>query len=318
MLTSQKTCAICATPLNALQARSGFLCGNLLCAWKYNTVPEAQRCTVCHRALAASEMAQRTCSDLACRRTWTVDNYLAHCRIRDQFQKEKATELRDQCAPGAGLPEGPEFIVIVVPYNNAIDSDLPDLRRERFRANLVRVILEAMALRDAQASESAEGLSAPDYWQTIRPAVEPPSPEMGAVMISACMACRGHCCSRGGEHAYLDRNTMLRYLQGHPEASADDVVELYLSHLVSRTMTDGCVYQHADGCVLPRALRSDTCNRYFCGGLKELQNRLSPETSLRVFFAPSDDNGFEHGVFAAPGYVQVVRASRASGVPAEA
>jgi Fe-S-cluster containining protein len=86
----------------------------------------------------------------------------------------------------------------------------------------------------------------------------------------ACGACRGLCCSRGGDHAFITQATILRYGLQHPGSERQDIIDDYVSFLGDEISEGGCVFQGSKGCTLPRVMRSNVCNTYFCSGLKSM------------------------------------------------
>ena len=77
-------------------------------------------------------------------------------------------------------------------------------------------------------------------------------------------------------------------------------------------MRRSCVYHGADGCALPRALRSDTCNRYFCEGLQRVRD-AGREVPVRLFLAQITEGrqgDVRSGAFVDARDVRVVRRAR--------
>ena len=77
---------------------------------------------------------------------------------------------------------------------------------------------------------------------------------------------------------------MVRYLQEFPSHDDDEIVARYLSHLAPRTLTKGCVCQGEHGCTLPRDLRSDLCNRFYCSHLDMIRNEFKAGEPVRAYF----------------------------------
>src|SRR5262245_49260067 len=48
---------------------------------------------------------------------------------------------------------------------------------------------------------------------------------------AACAACRGHCCSKGGNDAYLDENAIRLAWARHPRLSKRGLVQLYIDSI---------------------------------------------------------------------------------------
>ena len=61
-------------------------------------------------------------------------------------------------------------------------------------------------------------------------------------------------------------------------ATREQIIEAYLSHLPATSTRDGCVYQAATGCALPREMRQDICNSYYCDALRWLRKAFAEET----------------------------------------
>ena len=109
--------------------------------------------------------------------------------------------------------------------------------------------------------------------------------ELAAVLGQACAMCQGRCCGYGDNAAYLRAGTIRRYRAAHPEKTASDVVDDYLSRLANHSVAESCIYHQANGCGLSREMRSETCNRHFCKGLKEFRQTVGESTPVQGFFA---------------------------------
>jgi len=105
-----------------------------------------------------------------------------------------------------------------------------------------------------------------------------------------CAACRGSCCRGGGDQAYLTEETLVRSLQAHPDWTLVQIMDSYLQHLPAETVRNSCIFHSAQGCGLPRDLRSSTCNRYLCAKSKNLLSSL-PENSPPPILAVMFDDG---------------------------
>jgi hypothetical protein len=142
---------------------------------------------------------------------------------------------------------------IMVPRSERALSPASPERARRLRKHLVTAL---RALR---------------VMQTPTPAAAPPPPEPVAfvtrVAQTACAMCNGWCCKGGGDHAYLDEQTLARVRAEQPELDARAVLMLYIRRLPQAGYQGSCVFHGEQGCTLPRSLRSDVCNAYFCAGL---------------------------------------------------
>jgi len=139
---------------------------------------------------------------------------------------------------------------LMVPAYDGQVEPLPMTRRRAFAAHLRKIIAEAFA-------EPAP---------RVRPTSRNTAPL--AATQAACATCRGQCCSHGGEHAYLDEDTIRRVVRERPRLGARGVAALYRARLGKESFAGSCVFHDAQGCRLPRELRSDLCNEFYCSALK--------------------------------------------------
>jgi hypothetical protein len=86
-------------------------------------------------------------------------------------------------------------------------------------------------------------------------------------------------------------------MQEHPEQSPEGILLAYLSHLGEESVERSCFYHQRDGCALPRAMRSDTCNRFLCPGLIEFRNAISNQTVPRGFVAATEGTSIVSAAF---------------------
>ena len=229
-----------------------------------------------------------------------MDRPLALRRERRKRLESEALALRARVAAELGIADARSYRLTIVPQNYAPSRKLSMRRRRALRAHLEQVLRQAIAHQEAVA----EGTERP---RPPLPPLVPPSKEVGEVMLHACVGCRGSCCRSGGDHAYITPFTMLAYCGAHPNADIDEILDAYMSHVPKHALQNGCVYQHASGCMLPRDLRGDTCNRFYCDGLREFEQSVVAGEPPRAFFVPMDDLSFTQVVFAAPDLVTIVR-----------
>jgi len=96
-----------------------------------------------------------------------------------------------------------------------------------------------------------------------------PKPE-GTMFADACATCRGHCCSKGGNDAYLDENAITQAWARHPRLNERGLMQLYLDAIPKKAFADSCLFHAKDGCSLPRSLRAPVSEAYLCGPLMRL------------------------------------------------
>ena len=166
-------------------------------------------------------------------------------------------KMAPEIARGAeALGVEPDAVVKgLVPAQEPVNAPLPAERRALIEAHL--------RLITARAFTEEPGEIAMD----VRIANEQ---DMHGVFETGCTACKGSCCAIGGNTGNLMDSDIHLYRQRHPEATEDDIVSVYLDHVPEVTTVDGCVYQGETGCALPRTLRSEQCNSFYCRGMKYL------------------------------------------------
>lgn len=270
-----RDCEVCDTPLTALQiASKARTCGARACEWTLQTTPKHARCTLCDRPLhTPRELTDRVCASETCQRR----HFITTARIveRQRMQALLAHARTRRAAEAAAVGEDPDhFPIVVIPSFPQRRTRLPAARRRAFGEHVARQIAVAFE-------------RGPDDTPPVQ-TDPPPTPEVAAALGAACATCRGHCCRHGGERAYLGPEAMQRYIAAHPDHGPEDVQRAYLAHVGTRTVTGSCVYHGARGCTLPREMRSDTCNRFFCGPLYDLKRALATDGPPRAFLASAE------------------------------
>ena len=90
----------------------------------------------------------------------------------------------------------------------------------------------------------------------------------------ACSACRGHCCQKGGNDAYLDFESVGLAWSQFPHLSKEELVSAYLDAIPAQAFADSCIFHAEHGCNLPETMRSPVCGAYLCGPLLQLKTSL--------------------------------------------
>lgn len=182
--------------------------------------------------------------------------------------------LRARRAAARGLDPA-AFPPLVTPACDRPTRPLPASRRRLYEEHL-RGLLQALAVGERPPGPE------------IPPEVVVP-PEVDQVLQAGCRACRGRCCETGGAHAYQTVESLRRVREARPRLSAQALVALYLSHLPARTVRGSCVFHGARGCALPRDLRGDMCNRFFCEPLLTWRERALASGDGAAFVVGYDD-----------------------------
>lgn len=215
-------------------------------------------------------------------------------------QRVAAAHAIAERASALGGPAAGDVALGVVPHFRASAVPLPAARRQAFLDRVGRLAREARGRRKRSTQRAPE-----DGFRTASPAV-------GATLASACAHCGGHCCRGGGDHAHLDVSAVRHWLAQHPNASDADAVAAYERHLPTHSLERSCVYHAPEGCSLPRAMRSDTCNRYLCADLANLATELEWRASPVAFVSTVRHGELGDGVLTDGATVQLVRLTRAN------
>jgi hypothetical protein len=238
-------------------------------------------CVVCGKELTAWQQHEffGACGDWKCR--WVVVDDL-RSRTKDSNERERREARQQRARQACDIEHGAErcrewvkLTAFPVPANKKTLTLTPRVRHRRFRRALVKHIRNAFAERPEMPTPPAEellGVSAPS-----------------ALPILACATCRGACCSEGGDTAYLTVETIQRYRRSHPTATPIEVLRAYSSCLGQLSYQDSCLCHGAQGCTLPRELRSDVCNHFRCEELCEFEEMV--ECSREPIFLAAIDDG---------------------------
>lgn len=225
------------------------------------TANHNKQCRSCGCGLNVHQRIRGLCDQPECRRKDVAYQAQLRRQATHTCIRNSLPPTWDSSAPIALLPRNSKPLV-----------PLAGTRIEALRAHLMQITREAKETPTAtpikDTTASTNGI-APE--QSGMPA-----------LAAACGVCGGYCCNTGGDSAWLEPAT-LRRLQWHTlEISDARIVEYYLSFLPDHSYENSCIFHAVDGCRLPREIRSNVCNQYFCGGLAELASGLSQEKRLCV------------------------------------
>ena len=110
-------------------------------------------------------------------------------------------------------------------------------------------------------------------------------PALQSISDRLCCMCKGGCCASGKEHAYLSVFTMRRYMDVNPSQSAEQILNDYIANICTHSIENSCINQTQTGCALPRKMRSDVCNGFYCDPLKAYQKKVEAEENLSTVVA---------------------------------
>jgi hypothetical protein len=256
-----RDCIVCGTAIRSLAAGADAVCESAHCrvlmTHRANISPDAFRYLIGVRRRQQREQSERTEAERLRLAERSARDALEHESIRDAVNREE--RLPASSYPLLVLPSGPDGLEL-----------LSQQRRQRYREHLDAIIAEAVSCEADDAATSRDRSIAAD----------PAAP----LATQLCTLCRGGCCSIGGDKAFLTAATIRRFMRLRPELQPDRVSDEYLDRLAVQTIGGSCINQTDTGCSLPREMRSDTCNDYFCRAMREWQARCeSDERPLGAF-----------------------------------
>lgn len=253
----------------------------------YSSMGEARkraRCEFCGRELDPHQaVSSGICGSPECRAKMIekVGTELLARRRRQYEERMNGIVAKAGAAVDAALADldvpRENASIAVIPWQDRPVEPLPEARRAAFRTHLEEIADLAFGGTD----EPPE-----DEDPAAREKHEKPEP---GVVAGACSTCQGNCCERGGDTALLLPVDMARYRRRHPGTSTEQIVEAYLSYLPEASTRSGCVYQAETGCALPREMRQDICNSYYCESLRWLNRDYLEKRTGKVVFVSADD-----------------------------
>jgi len=277
-------CLICNALLPFHQARKSKLCGRAECERRYSLLQQQNKvCKNCGRPLSIREKHFGICAAPECQRAMIVERVRQERAQREtwyQAVREQAARLRKQTTSSFGIPNEQSFRLAVVPASLSRITRLPAQRRREFRNYLRKLIDQAFAKPIPPATDP--GQTAPLADEDAR---------LQAASGQACACCRGSCCQGGGfTHAYLEIATIQRYRTAHPHQHPRQVLAAYMNYVGDETAEGSCVYHRTDGCSLPKEMRADICNDFYCGGLQDFRQSVMADSPVRGFFVAATED----------------------------
>jgi len=160
---------------------------------------------------------------------------------------------------GSELAEADVALIVMPAFPIALTPPAPE-RRERFRAHITALVEESSVPSEA-------------YDESRAPPAE--------TLAWACGVCRGLCCRHAGNEAHLDDAALRRVRALRPELREADLVALYVNAVPERSVEHSCIVHGERGCTLPRELRSQTCNEFYCLPVREWEESEARRSEVR-------------------------------------
>ncbi|MEZ6134361.1 MAG: hypothetical protein R3C53_05555 [Pirellulaceae bacterium] len=181
-------------------------------------------------------------------------------------ENEKARQSALQQCPRLS----PNIRIVNIPSGLSRLGPLPKPRIEAYRAHLEEKIEEAAQFSHSSEINTSAEVRALRRLKRVEKLLSERD-ELRSISDRLCGICKGGCCAGGKEHAYISLSTIRRFMDDHPAFSPADVLDSYLNKLSTETIEGSCVNHTNTGCGLPREMRSDTCNSFYCNDINNLQ-----------------------------------------------
>ena len=218
------------------------------------------QCSICSKAIDVHHLVRGgTCGDASCRamaaKRAIARQYAEHKAASESIARKHLPTL----LASSQLSED-ELTLIALPGSTGSLQPPAAERRERFRESVTAAV----------AASTEQG-----YGSANEPLADADNVSPPAVLAAACKTCRGLCCRAGGDSAYIDEATVRRVRAQRSGLSDADIVALYMNAIPERTVQQSCILHGAQGCALPRELRSHVCNDFYCRPLREWEREVA-------------------------------------------
>jgi len=200
---------------------------------------------------------------------------------RARAQKAQERQRRDQLADDVRVvlqkdldetwTDPDKAVLVIVPGVDAELVEVPEERIEKLRSHLESRMTAAE--NEIRNPLNCEALAAMHEDRDEHEACALP-------VINACSTCRGQCCTQGGEHAFLNRDFLAWRLLNEPDQTPQSLIDDYITRLPSHALAGSCLYHTTTGCVLPRQIRSSTCNEFVCTGISDARSQWNDQPDM--------------------------------------
>lgn len=292
----KQCCIICGCEIPYLDARALIKDDDMVC-----------RSFSCRRVLSQkSSMSPLMFQSLVAFNRTQVEQQQKKQAIRQQHinnvrAREEAEEILIRLRVNTLFPElEPENThQLTIPSGGDELTKVSDERKYAYIEHLVSIIEQANEYNDVTEITRNEHSEA----YTKRLSMENDfalNDGLQAISDKLCTMCKGGCCASGKEHAYLSVFSMRRYMDEHSEETSQSILTQYLSCLKPESIENSCINHTLTGCSLPRELRSDICNSFYCESLKAYQHTAIESESIPAVVATRRESSywsrFEPGV----------------------
>jgi hypothetical protein len=255
-------CTVCETELTPLELRGkpqeNYICKSFDCQkiWQSKKSTPAYLFTKkieFHRQLLQQKQQAEAALKLRIEGKLKQENQ-ENLRIEKTALKQHARySLNATSFPTLSLPTGPSKV-----------TNISQKRVTRYTQHLYQIISQAFSLSSFSASVPDTFTRHDKMTDRIHR-----SPEVAKLNDQFCFTCKGGCCVKGNDQAYLSVDTIRRIKQQKPRIRPQALLNIYLSSLATKVIKGSCINHTNKGCGLQREYRSDICNRFYCDELHD-------------------------------------------------
>ncbi len=223
-------------------------------------------CRYCESRLDVHRQLCGYCGSAACQLQAAIEADTAKKAEKKARLQASVAELLESLAGGE---ETRSVATVITPSN---DQRLTALSKDRVTAFSQHLSAVFSAVLDDNDTASEPVDTAP---VTTGQRADP-------LFNKACAHCRGHCCQHGNAaQAFLSKETIRDRLAQLGVDHHGELLDRYLGLIPDYSFENSCIYHAADGCALSRELRSDVCNGFYCGHLRDIDHeRVSSSAKL--------------------------------------
>jgi len=190
--------------------------------------------------------------------------------------------------------DNPADVVATAPYLEARFTAQNDEVLEQFKVHVHGLVNGITELGEGHEPEIAK-------------TVDNPIPATSAI----CTACQGDCCRMGvGKNAFIERHVVGRMIKDEAQLTSEDVANRYLNYVPDKHVVGSCFYHGQKGCELPREMRSDICNGYTCGSVRNMLRHIEEAQSENVLCIAGEGSDFRKATRVTDREVQEVPVSK--------
>lgn len=177
-------------------------------------------------------------------------------------------------------PENKPEHLVVLPTGHSRMEPIPIERVDKYIEHLKAVIQQALSYNNV--NEVPQDNNHEAHQRLIEKEKRFASqPKLKKISDQLCMICKGGCCPRGENHAYITASSIRRLLDENPDYTGESLLSEYVSHIGDKSIAHACINQTNTGCALPRWLRSSTCNQFHCSSISQYHKKIESDDQIK-------------------------------------